>query len=41
MAEVRMLLEDEYGITRKPITMQNPQVNAMLECAHQMLHQMI
>ena len=41
MAEVKTLLEDEYGITRKPITMQNPQANAMLERAHQTLHQMI
>ena len=41
MAEVKTLLEDEYGITRKPIMTWNPQANAMLERAHQTLHQMI
>ncbi len=35
------LLKDEYGIKRKPITMRNPQVNAMVERAHQTIHNLI
>ncbi len=41
MAEVRTMLRDEYGITRKPITTRNPQANAMVERAHKTIHQMI
>ena len=41
MKEVRVLLENEYGITRKPITTRNPQANAMVERAHATLHEMV
>ena len=40
MAEVKEMLH-EYGITRKPITTRNPQANAMVERAHQTIHNMI
>ncbi len=40
-AEFYNLLKDEYGITRKPITMRNPQVNAMVERVHQTLDNMV
>ncbi len=32
---------DTYGIKRKPTTIKNPQVNAILECLHQVLGQML
>ena len=35
MAEVILLLRDDYDIKRKPITARNPQANAILERAHQ------
>ena len=41
MGDVKKLLRDEYGITRKPITTRNPQANAMVERAHQTLHNLI
>ena len=41
MAEVKSLLKDEYGITRKPITTRNPQANAIVERAHQTIHNLI
>ena len=41
MGEVRTMLKDEYGIKRKPITTRNPQANAMVERAHQTIHNMI
>ena len=41
LAEVRQVLKDEYGITRKPITPRNPQANAMVERAHQTLGNML
>jgi len=41
MAEVKTLLKNEYGVTRKAITTRNPQANAMVERAHQTLHNMI
>jgi hypothetical protein len=40
MGDVKTLLQS-YGITRKPITTRNPQANAMVERAHQTLHNMI
>jgi hypothetical protein len=40
MGKVINLLRDN-GIIRKPITMQNPQVNAMVEWVHQTIHNMI
>ena len=30
-----------YGIKRKPTTVKNPQANAILECVHQVLGQML
>ena len=41
MGEVKAMLRDDYGITRKPITTRNPQANAMVERAHATLHNMI
>jgi hypothetical protein len=41
MGDVILLLKNEYGISRKPITTRNPQANAMVERAHQTLHNMI
>jgi hypothetical protein len=40
-AEVKALFEHEYGVTRKPITTRNPQANAIVERAHQTIHNMI
>jgi len=40
-AEVRNAIKNDYGITRKLITTQNPQANAMVERVHQTLHNMI
>jgi hypothetical protein len=40
-AEVQATLKHDYGITRKLITTRNPQANAMVERAHQTLHNMI
>ena len=37
MAEVISLLRDEYDVKRKPITTRNPQANAILDRAHQMI----
>ena len=41
MGEVKRMIHDDYGITRKPITTRNPQANAMVERAHQTIHNMI
>jgi len=41
MGEVKRMIYDDYGITRKPITTRNPQANAMVERAHQTIHNMI
>ena len=35
MKEVIPMLEQDYGITRRPITTHNPQANSILERAHQ------
>jgi hypothetical protein len=32
---------DSYGIKRKPTSVKNPQANAILECVHQVLGQML
>ena len=40
MGEVIDLLK-ESGILQKAITTRNPQANAMVECAHQTIHNMI
>ena len=39
--EVRDTLIDEYGVIRKLITTRNPQANAIVERAHQVIHNMI
>jgi hypothetical protein len=41
MGDVIDLLKNHYHIARKPITTRNPQANAMVERAHQTLHNMI
>ena len=40
MGEVREMLQD-YGIKRRPITTRNPQANAMVERAHQTVHNLV
>jgi len=40
-AEVANSLVNDYGITRKLITTRNPQANAMVERAHQTIHNMV
>jgi cobalamin-dependent methionine synthase I len=37
MAEVKDMLRDDYGVTRKPITTRNPQANSIVERAHKTL----
>ena len=41
MGDVITLLQGQYHIARKPITTRNPQANAMVERAHQTIHNMI
>ena len=41
MGETKAMIKNDYGITRKPITTRNPQANAMVERAHQTVHNMI
>ena len=41
MAEFTGMLENEYGITKKPITKRNPQANSIIERVHQTLGNMI
>jgi hypothetical protein len=41
MGEIKRMLKEDYGIRRKPITTRNPQANAMVERAHQTVHNMI
>ena len=40
-AEVEHLIHDKYGLRRKVITTRNPQANAMVERAHQTIHNLI
>ena len=35
MAEFTKMVQNDYGITRRPITTRNPQANAMIERIHQ------
>ena len=35
MKEVIQMIEQDYGITRRPITTRNPQANSILERSHQ------
>ena len=41
MLEVTSLIEDEYGIRRVNTTVRNPQANAMVERAHQTMHNLV
>jgi len=41
LAKFKTLIEDDYGITIKPITAQNPQANAILERVHQTIGNII
>ena len=41
LAEVQTTLRNEYCITPKFTTARNPQANAMVEHAHQTIHNMI
>ncbi len=41
MKECKDMLTNYYGLRRKPITTRNPQANAMVERAHQTLHNLI
>ena len=41
MVEAKTMLQDKYGIIRKPITTRNPQANSLLERAHQMIGNII
>ena len=35
------MIRDDYGTTRKPITVRNPQANAIVERIHQVLANMV
>ena len=39
--EVHNMVQTDYGIKCKPITVQNPQANAIVECVHQVIGNMI
>ena len=39
--EFRTMVKDEYGIKSKPITVRNPQANAIIERVHQVIANMI
>ncbi|MFM7543288.1 MAG: RNase H-like domain-containing protein [Ignavibacteria bacterium] len=41
MAEFTVMLENEYGVKKKPITKRNPQANSIVERVHQTLGNMI
>ncbi len=41
MGEVVTMLQNDYGIKRRPITTRNPQANSMVERAHQTIHNLI
>jgi len=41
LAEFKTLIKDDYGITMKPITAQNPQANSILEHVHQTIGNII
>ena len=41
LAEFKELIEKDYGIPIKPITTRNPQANAILECIHQTIGNII
>ena len=41
MAEFSKMIQDDYGVKKKPITKRNPQANAILERVHQTIGNMI
>ena len=41
MAEFSKMIQDDYGIKKKPITKRNPQANAIVERVHQTIGNMI
>ena len=41
MAEFATMISDDYGITKRPITVRNPQANSMIERIHQTLGNII
>ena len=41
MAECTSLLQQEYGVTKRPITKRNPQANSIIERVHQTIGNMI
>ena len=41
MAEFATIISDDYGITKRPITVRNPQANSMIERIHQTLGNII
>ena len=40
-AEVKDMLQEHYGLSRKVITTRNPQANGIVERVHQVVHNMI
>jgi hypothetical protein len=41
MGEFARMVQKDYGVKRKPITMRNPQANSILECIYQTIGNMI
>ena len=41
MAEFSKMIQDDYGIKKKPITKRNPQANAIVERVHQTIGNMV
>jgi hypothetical protein len=41
MGEFACMVEQDYGITRKQMTMRNPHANSFIECIHQTIGNII
>ena len=41
MEEFAQMIRKDYGIKKKPITSTNPQANAIIECVHQTIGNML
>ena len=41
MAEFSQMIQEEYGVKRKPIIKRNPQANAIVERVHQTIGNML
>ena len=41
MGDFAQMIQDDYGITKRPITKRNPQANAIIERIHQTIGNMI